>query len=76
MGKPVRKRDPRSAAELPEELKNSLDWIVEAVLKGAGKLPRGYNRDTIGTMIRAMAKRSIKANGPDFPPDTFINSSS
>lgn len=77
MSKPVKRRSPvHRQTELPEALAKGLDWLVDATLKGAGKLPPGYHRSNIKTMLRAMARRSFDAYGPDLPPDTFINSSS
>lgn len=76
MSKPAKRHSPGAAAELPDALTKHLDWLADAVVKGAGQLPPGYNRGNIRAMLRAMARRSIDANGPDLPPDTFINSSS
>jgi hypothetical protein len=76
VSKPAKRHSAGAAAELPEALTKHLDWLVDAVLSGAGKLPPGYHRSNIRTMLRAMAKRSLDDNGPDLPPDTFINSSS
>ncbi|MFT4115967.1 hypothetical protein [Bradyrhizobium sp.] len=73
MSKPA-KRMP--LPQLPEPLADHLDWLVDAVLKGAGKLPPGYHRSNIKLIVRSMAKRSISDHGPDLLPDTFINPSS
>lgn len=76
MNKPQGSRGSIARADLPVAVERSIGWLVEAVLKGAGKLPPGYHRSNIRTMLSAMAMRSFNANGPDLPPDTFINSSS
>jgi hypothetical protein len=77
MSKPANRRSPvHRQTELPEALTQGLDWLVDATLKGAGNLPPGYHRSNIRAMLHAIARRSFDANGPDLPPDTFINSSS
>ena len=75
MSKPAKRQSPSAAAELPDALTKHLDWLVDAVVRGAGKLPPGYHRSNIRTMLRAMARRSLDDNGPDLPPHIFINSS-
>lgn len=75
MSEPARRSVPSTSAELPEALTKHLDWLVDAVVEGAGKLPPGYHRSNLRTMLRAMARRSLDDNGPALPPDIFINSS-
>ncbi|BCA00455.1 hypothetical protein BDHH15_13520 [Bradyrhizobium diazoefficiens] len=75
MSKPAERHSPGAGAELPDALTKHLDWLADAVVKGAGQLPPGYNRGNIRSMLCGMARRSLNANGPDLPPDTFINSS-